>query len=169
MSGPQYILIPTAAHCLENSLVKVFAANSQETACIAHKAVLLLSVMPHSLVFSCTCHQALGRHVLIQVQQWRPVLWLQLSYSLCALLRKVVRLNQSCRACKHGPCFSKIQCMVQLSSDQTPGVTGIITTSAVRCFVSAYGDPKDWSTGCIYLQRVVFVIISVVTGKKKPV
>lgn len=104
-----------------------------------------ITLIPHSLVFSCACHQARGCRVLTQMQRWRAVSVTSAELFPVHSVKKSsnISLNQSCRACKRAPCWCKIQCMVQLSSDQTPeGVTVVSTVSAVHCFVSTSGDPR---------------------------
>lgn len=130
-----------------------------------------ITLILHSLVFSRTCHQAWGRRVLTPVQHWRAVSVTSAELFPVRSVKKSSRisLNQSRRACTGTPCWCKIQCMVQLSSDPTPeGVTVISTASAVRCSLSAHGDAQGrehWLD--FFAKKVVFVIISIVTGEKK--
>ena len=101
--------------------------------------------LSHSLVFSRTCHQARGHRVLTRMQRWRAVSVTAAELFPVHSVKKSSKssLSQSCRACKHAPCWSKIQYMVQLSSDQTPGgVTVISTASAVHCSVNTSGEPR---------------------------
>lgn len=48
-------------------------------------------LIPHSLVFSRTCHQAWGRRVSTQTQCWRAVSVTSAELFPCTPLRKVLR------------------------------------------------------------------------------
>lgn len=101
-----------------------------------------ISLMPRSLVFCHTCHQAQGRHILTQMQHWKTVIVTSSEHS--AKKSRNISLNQSCRACKHAPYWCKIQRRAQPSLDQTPEeVTVTSTVSPVRCSACSSGDPQD--------------------------